>query len=198
MIKSSTTLVLIGLLAGSLAPSAATAAPGKKSKTVMRDAATHNELSNKLRMAQQKDPIRDLGPAIGKTEEDPAAKFAGRDLVKDSAIICYRGYLTLVPKKSVLHTPDHLKDRFGEKPNIKIVRWPDFFQANRGWIRTMEVTKDQVMGNAPLPESTLEAIQKSSSLIIATFNGGPVSVLPYEPPSEDEATNTTEGNTNQE
>lgn len=151
----------------------------------MRDMADHDELSRRLKMAQQDDPIRNLGPAIGKTDEDPAKLYAGRDLIKDSAIICYRGNLTLVPKRAVLHVPDALKDRLGEKQGVKLLRWSEFYNTNRGWIRTIEVTRSQAMGDAPFPEATLKAIENSSSLIVATFHGGPVSVSPLKNPEED-------------
>ena len=186
MKPTTATILILGVLAGLLLEHSSKAAPGAKPDSRIRDAATHSELSNALRMAQQNDPIRNLGPAIGKSDEDPAAKFAGRDLIKDSTIICFRGGLTLVPKRAVLHIPDALKDRIGEQSGVKVMRWVDFYNANRGWIRTMEVTRDQAHGEAPLSEASLEAIKKSSSLVVATFNGGPISVLPLKEP-EDEA-----------
>lgn len=153
-------------------------------KPKMRDAATHDQLSQTLRMAQQKDPIRDMGPAIGKTEEDPAKALAGRDLIKDSAILCYRGSLTLVPKRAVLHLPDALKDRFEEKSKVKVISWKDFYQSNRGWIRTVEVSREQAMGQAPMNEEVTKSFEQSTSAVIATFKGGPISVLPYVAPEE--------------
>lgn len=191
MNRTTATFFVLGTLASLLPGSFGLAAPGSKPAGKMRDAATHNDLSNKLRLQQQSDPIRNLGPAIGKVDEDPAAKFAGRDLIKDSAIICYRGNLTLVPKRSVLHVPNALKNRLGEQANVKVLRWPDFYNANRGWIRTVEVTRDQAMGLAPMPESTVEALSKSSSVIIATFKSGPISVLPLKEPQEGESAEAT-------
>lgn len=159
-------------------------------KPVIRDSATHEQLSQTLRMAQQKDPIRNLGPAIGKTEEDPAKALAGRDLIKDSTILCYRGFLTLVPKRAVLHLPDHLKDRFEEKNKVKVVSWQEFYQGNRGWIRTVEVTREQAMGQSPMSEEVVETFKTSKSAIIATFKGGPISVLPYVAPEPEQPAGT--------
>lgn len=159
-------------------------------KPVIRDSATHDQLSQTLRMAQQKDPIQNLGPAIGKTEEDPAKALAGRDLIKDSAILCYRGFLTLVPKRAVLHLPDELKDRFEEKNKVKVVSWQQFYQGNRGWIRTVEVTREQAMGQSPMNEEVVESFKTSKSAIIATFKGGPISVLPYVAPEPEEPADT--------
>jgi hypothetical protein len=169
----------------SLAILAASSLHAQTAKVTMRDSASHTQLSNSLRMAQQKDPIRDLGPAIGKVEEDPAKRNASRDLIKDSTILCFRGYLTLVPKRAVLHLPEKLADRFKEQPNIKVQSWQDFYLANRGWIRTVEVTREQAMGLAPLSEDLVETFAKSTSAVVATFKGGPISVLPLKEPEEE-------------
>ena len=159
--------------------------------SAMRDPATHEQLSQSLRMAQQKDPVRDLGPAVGKVDEDPAVKNASRDLIKDSTILCYRGFLTLVPKQAVLHLPEKLKDRFEAKPNIKVQTWADFYLANRGWIRTVEVTREQAMGEVAMPEDIVESFKTSTSAIVATFKGGPISVLPVPEPAANTDGETT-------
>ncbi|NLT69555.1 MAG: hypothetical protein GXX91_02525 [Verrucomicrobiaceae bacterium] len=155
-------------------------------KTIpMRDSTTHETLSQSLRMAQQKDPIRDLGPAAGDVENDPSKRNSERDLIKDSAILCYQGLLTLVPKRAVLHLPEELKDRFEVKPDITVKPWAEFYALNRGWIRTIEVTRAQAMGEEPMSEETVEAYRKSKAAIIATYQGGPISVLPLKVPEEE-------------
>lgn len=169
-----------------------------RSKAPMRDAATHDQLAKSLRMAQQNDPIRETGPAIGKHEEDPASRNSSRDLIKDSTILCYRGFLTLVPKRAVLHLPEKLKDRFEIQPNIKVQPWPEFYQANRGWIRTIEVTREQAMGEEAMSEEVVESFKTSTSAIVATFKGGPISVLPVKEPAEDLPENSGETGTNGE
>lgn len=186
------TPVFFGLftLVGTTTGSAAEASPALQ----MRDAASHDVLSQKLRMAQQKDPIRNLGPAAGKVDVDPSKNLSGRDLIKDSTILCYRGNLTLVPKQAVLHLPENLKDRSKEQSGVKIIAWSEFYQSNRGWIRTVEVTREQATGLAPLPETIVEAYQKSTSVVIATFKGGPISVLPYKEPEEIAQTGETPTN----
>lgn len=157
----------------------------KKTKVAeIRDAASHDELSARLRMAQQKDPLRKVGPPTGNREEDPSKRSAERDIVKESTIVCYGGLVTLVPKEAVLHIPEALQDRIGEKPNVDIVTWQDFYRANRGWIRTVDITREQAMGHKALSESKLSAIKQSSTLVVATFKGGPISVLPPKDPEE--------------
>ena len=156
---------------------------GTRGTGPMRDAVTHEHLSQSLRTAQQKDPVRELGPAIGKVDEDPAVKNTSRDLIKDSTILCYRGFLTLVPKRAVLHLPEKLKDRFEAKPNIQVQTWADFYVANRGWIRTIEVTREQAMGEVAMSEEIVKSFETSTSAIVATFKGGPISVLPVPEPT---------------
>lgn len=159
-------------------PAAARADKPAVKSSQIRDAVTSEALAKKRQASSQNDPFRKVGPPAGNQEADPAKALAGRDLIKDSTILCYRGYLTLVPKQSVLHIPEGLKDRIGEKKGVEIKGWKEFYRTNRGWIRTVEVTRDQVLGYKPLPETTLNAIANSTSLVVATFKDGPVSVLP--------------------
>lgn len=169
-------------------------APSFEKPTGMRDVATHEQLSQKLRMAQQNDPIRRTGKPMGKVDEDPAKAQAGRDLIKESTILSYRGNLTLVPKNAVLFMPDPLKARLEVDQKAKVLNWQQFYQANRSWIRTIEVSREQAMGQAPMDEETVKAFQTGSSAVVATFKGGPISVLPYTPPVEETAAaDTTTG-----
>ena len=161
------------------------AAPGFDGE--MRDAASHDELSSKLRMAQQSDPIKDSGPAIGEIEKDPASAQHRRSLLDSSAILCFRGKLTLVPKRAVLHVPEHLENRFGVNGKVEVKSWQDFYAANRGWIRPLEVTRDEAFGFKPLSEAKLEAIKESTTVVVATFKNGPIAVRPYVDPAEEAA-----------
>lgn len=175
---------LLGLLGITSSAFAEPKASKFKAETKMRDVATQQELVSKLKMTSQKSPLRDVGPPIGNREVDPSKRLAERDLVKSSTVVCYRGFLTLVPKQSVLHIPEKLNDRIGPRPGVKVQTWKDFYQANRGWIRTVEVTRPQALGHAPIPEKMKEAFSESSYLVIATFKEGPISVLPLKDPEE--------------
>jgi hypothetical protein len=166
---------ILGCLHGSLQAQ-------QSGKVKMRDSASHDSLSQKLRMAQQVNEFADLGPAKGNTEVDPSVENSKRDLIKSSTIIAFNGRLTLVPKRAVLHIPEKLEDRIGEKPNVQVQNFQDFYKYNRGWIRTMEVTRPQALGHVPFDEETLTAIKESSSLVVATYKGGPISVLPPKDP----------------
>ncbi|MDF1659918.1 MAG: hypothetical protein P1U58_20050 [Verrucomicrobiales bacterium] len=153
----------------------------------MRDSAKHDDLSRKLRMAQRADPIRELGPPVGKTEEDPSLANSERDLIKTSTVFSFRGFLTLVPKRAVLSLPENYKSRLSVTKGAKVQTFRDFYQSNRGWIRTMEVSREQALGHVPFEEATALAIAESSQVVIATYKGGPISVLPLQ---EEEAVPT--------
>ena len=165
-----------------LSSSLANEMPRFERSTVMRDAVTHDALAQKLRMSAHNDPIRNLGPAIGKTDEDPAKRVNDRDLIKESTVLHYRGFLTLVPKRAVVHMPENLEDRMKIGEKVQVQSWSDFFKGNRGWIRTLEVTRDQAMGLAPIDEATVTALRESTQVVVATFKGGPISVMPYTEP----------------
>lgn len=145
--------------------------PAKK----MRDSATHEQLTLTYRKASQEDPMRHLEPSKG---ADPTLVNQPKDLVADSDILCFGGNATLVPKRAILHTPKNLADRLKFLQGSQVKSWSDFFAVNRGWITTVEVSRVQAEGNKPLAEEISERIGKSSNLVVATFMGGPISVLP--------------------
>lgn len=146
----------------------------------MREAATHDQVSLKYRQALQQDPMRKLPPSKG---VDPSTVNQPLDLVSQSDIISFNGMTTLVPKRAVLHIPKGLADRLKFQPGTRILGWADFFALNRGWITTVEVSRVQAEGNAPLAEEISNRITKSSNLIVATNLGGPISVLPPKTPA---------------
>jgi hypothetical protein len=101
-----------------------------------------------------------------------------KSLLDQSDIICFGNFATLVPKRAILQIPKNLAGRIQIKPGVTIQSWSDFFAANRGWITSVEVSRTQAEGNAPIAEETATRISKSSNLIVATYLGGPISVLP--------------------
>ncbi len=140
---------------------------------VMRDAATHEQLSQGLQQARLADPMRTLKVTAG---GDPSLKAVPEDLISHSDILCFNGLATLVPKRAILTTPANFKERLSMRGNVKLVGWSEFFAINRAWITTEEVTYAQAAGTEPLPESTTARIGKSSNLMVATYLGGPISV----------------------
>jgi hypothetical protein len=158
-----------------------TAAAAETKAPVMREAATHAQLALALRKADQTDPMKNLPAAKG---EDPSVVNRPKDLLSQSDIISFQGIATLVPKRAILQIPKSCADRMKLEPNAKIVSWADFFAANRGWISTVEVSRVQAEGNKPLAEESQKFMSTSRNLVVATYQGGPISVLPLKVPDE--------------
>ncbi len=163
---------VIPLLLCVIVPQARSSEVGASS---MKDAATHDQLVLTYRQAAQDDPMRKLKAAKG---ADPSLVNQPKDLISESDILCFGGTATLVPKKAVLHIPKNLADRLKFLPGSKIQSWSDFYAQNRGWITTVEVSRAQAEGNNALAQAISERVPKSANLVVATYQGGPISVLP--------------------
>ncbi len=147
----------------------------------MRDAATHDQLALIHRSAPQIDPMRKLRVATG---ADPSLVNQPKDLLSESDILCFGGAATLVPKRAILNTPKNLAERLKFQPGSVIQGWAEFYAQNRGWITTVEVSRSQAEGNLPLLEEIAGRVRKSSNLVVATYQNGPISLLPLkEPPA---------------
>lgn len=168
--------LILGLLLSSLASAQETP------KKPMHDAATHDQLSALRRQEQAMDPVRKFTPAA--PGKDPSKENVPTDIISRSDILCYNGMATLVPKQAILFTPPQYADRIGMKAGARIVTWAEFYAANRGWVGTMEISIKQAEGKEPLPEKPAEQMMKGSNLVVATYQGGPVSKLAPAPAPE--------------
>ncbi len=149
------------------------------------DSISSEELSLKFQRSNQRDPMKTL---VKIDAEDPSKSNQPVNLLEQSDIVCFGGLATLVPKRAILATPTKYKDCLTLRKGSKIVGWSEFFAVNRGWITTVEVSRVQAEGNKALPKETSDRIGKSMNLVVATFSGGPISVLPLKQP---EASHTT-------
>lgn len=146
-------------------------------KPIMRDAATHDDLVKRYRMAEANDPMKQMAPSQG---EDPA-KNRPTDILADSDFLCFNGTATLVPKRAIISLPENLKARTQLAPNVPFRVWSDFYAANRGWITTIEISRAQAEGREDLGLETKDTIAKSGNIIVAVYKGGPISLLPLKP-----------------
>ena len=162
----------LAALAGTSGAQVAAAAP-------MRDATTHEQLASRQREVQQADPMLALEPAKG---PDPAKANRVPDLLSQSDIVCFGGRATLVPKQAILHVPANFAARLKFLPGAQIQNWAEFYAENRGWITTVEVSRVQAEGNQPMDEAITKRMADSTSLVVATYQGGPISVLPPKAP----------------
>jgi hypothetical protein len=62
---------------------------------------------------------------------------------------------------------------------------------NKGWITTLEISRAQAEGNAPLPDETHKRLSKCTSLVVCTYKGGPISMLPLKVPAAPAAATPT-------
>jgi hypothetical protein len=145
----------------------------------MREVVTHDQIVEASKKALEKSTPPVFKPATG---ADPSVANKLGDLISRSDIICFRGQATLVPKRAVLHVPKAISDRLGMKEGARIGSWTEFLNANRAWIRTVQVSRIQAEGNDPMPEETIKSFEKEQRLVIATYQEGPISVLPLKVP----------------
>jgi hypothetical protein len=171
--KTLLSLVLVTAAAASAqqAPQAATSAP-------MRDAARHEDIAAR----QQQDRERASTQAVAATENtvDPS-KAKAPSLMSRSEILCFEGIAALVPKRAIINKPKALENRLVLSDGARLVTWEEFYQANRGWLKTMEVTRKHSEGNEPLSEEATKTLQESSAVIVAVYHSRPISVLPLKP-----------------
>ncbi|QJE97656.1 hypothetical protein [Luteolibacter luteus] len=156
------------------------AQPLAAQQTEMRDSPTSEQLAEQLKVANneaQKTLVK-LRPSEG---PDPAKASSGDSLVKDSDFLAFNGKMTLVPKMAILHTPPNMVDRVKFVSGNQLMPFGDFYAVNRAWITTYEVTRAQAEGNQPFPEDVVKRFDKSTTLVVAVFKGGPISVLPPKP-----------------
>ena len=154
----------------------------------MRDTVTQEQLVGMYRQASQNDPMRNQAPAKG---PDPSVVNQPKSLISQSDILCFNGAVTLVPKRAVLQIPVNLADRLKYQPGAKLLSWGEFYALNRGWITTLEVSRIEAEGTSPLAAETKKQLVKSKNLMIATYQGGPISVLAPKVPVGKPATTTT-------
>lgn len=151
----------------------------------MRDVASHEELLLERRKALQIDPMKHLATATG---EDPSKSNQPTDILAESDIISFRGMATLVPKRAILQVPQTYAGYLKMEPGARFVSWLEFYATNRGWITTVEVSREQAEGNVPMAEETQKFLSKNRNLVVATFKSGPISVLPLKEPAPETAT----------
>lgn len=140
----------------------------------MRDLPTEEELNLKLKEVQQHSSGSTyVAPAAGAKKSEGASQ----DLWNSSEILCFGDAMTLVPKHAVIQTPKNLAARLKQGSGAQLVTWRNFYPANRSWITTVEVSVEQAEGKVPLSVQTNELMTKSGKVVVATFNGNPISVL---------------------
>ena len=145
-------------------------------KLPFRDAATHDSLLPVFVKSRQESPVRKFAPSEG---EDSSVKNVPGNLIERSDVLSFNGNTTLVPKLAIIQIPSKFKARVNNHtPGNRIVTWGGFYALNRGWITTVEVSRLQAEGKEPIAPEIVDLFSTSRNLVIATFKGAAISVLP--------------------
>jgi hypothetical protein len=51
----------------------------------------------------------------------------------------------------------------------------------------VEVTREQSEGNSPIDEDVLSSFKQRTKVVVATYQGGPISILPSKNPVEEKS-----------
>jgi hypothetical protein len=167
-------LVVLALVLAALVPAGRTSAQ----TPIMRDAATHQQLADQQAKAPLPDPMNELEPCNG---PDPSVANAPKDLLSQSEVLCHGGVGTLVPKGALLTVPAKFKARTKMTAGARIVTWAEFLAQNRTWLTAVEVTIDEAAGRELLPQNTQRQMADCGNVVVATYLGGPISVLEFKP-----------------
>lgn len=145
---------------------------------VMRDAATHRDLVARKQAEGEPRLPQGMKPCQG---EDPSKVNRPADLIERSDLLCHGGVATLVPKRALLAVPERFRQRLRMVDGARVVTWAEFLDQHRDWITTVEVTPEEAGGKVLLPDKTHRQISACGTVVVATFLGGPISVLEYRP-----------------
>ncbi len=96
---------------------------------------------------------------------------------------------TLIPVGAILHLPEALRSRVLSKPQGDFTFWPNFLKRNEAWLGAKEVSLTMSRGNAQEAGALLKSISRDPRLLVATYKGGPITILEAAPPSH--GTNTS-------
>lgn len=135
------------------------------------------DVTNDERLSQLRAKALENQPAP-KPEPPRTSSFS---LTEMSTIVQGDTHFALLPKGSVLWCPPALEKRITKRPSGTATDWLTFLAENRSWIINHEVTRDQVTGKAPIAEATAEHFRKRGMLVVATLEGGPVTVISRQP-----------------
>jgi hypothetical protein len=144
----------------------------------MRDAVRHEDIA-----ARQQQDREKATNAVAATEStvDPSKTNKPPTLMSRSEILCFEGIAALVPKRAVINKPKAMEDRLVLSEGVRLVSWEEFYNANRGWLKTMEVSRKHAEGKEPLSEEDAKTLQGSAAVVVAVHHGAPISVLPLQP-----------------
>ncbi len=149
---------------------------GEPEKINIRDAPTNESMIIQLRKAHAESSQK---PATAGVESQDASKMGKPDdLLEHSIVLSYRGAAALVPKGAIIVYSEKYKSRLQRSPGDKLGEFIDFVAENRSWLSTHEVSFLQAQGKVPLDAKAKAQMTKAGNVVVATFRGNPIQILP--------------------
>ena len=149
---------------------------------VIRDAPTNEQMVMQIHKAQ-------LAASQNTVKEAPVSQDVSKmskpvSLMDRSTILSFGGKLTLVPKGAIMEYSEKYADRLTKSPGAQVVDFPIFAAANRGWLSTYEVSFEQARGRVPVDPEAKALMKKSGNVVVATFRGSPIQIMPPVPAAD--------------
>lgn len=164
----------------------------EREKVVIRDAPTNEDMNLQFRKAQAEGSMR---PVVNAAISQDATKMGKQDdLIERSIILSFGGAAALIPKGAVIEYSDKYKDRLQRSPGDQLCEFSEFVAANRGWLSTYEVSFVQAQGKVPLDKNARAQMKKGGNVVVATFRGNPIEILPPVPSAEASSENSSKSN----
>jgi hypothetical protein len=143
---------------------------------VIRDAPSNQEMLMQFRKAQEASAKR-AEPAAAVSQSSSQMKPAD-NLLDRAAFISFGGTMTMVPKGAIIEISEAYADRLRRTAGARLMDFPAFAAANRSWLSTYEVSFVQAQGKQPINEDAKAHMKKNGNVVVATFRGNPIEVLP--------------------
>ena len=153
-----------------------TPAPGKRptNESIIHLRKQRDQENEKRKTTESKTPV----------EKSKRGKSAKGKSIRRSTFLSSGDHWARIPAGSVMHIPTHLKQKIIKKPQGKVLSWGDFFRKNHGWIHLHPVSLQQARGLEAIKPDTIKAYQSMGKLVVAAYQGAPISVIPIISTSE--------------
>jgi len=115
-------------------------------------------------------------PVAKNPQEKPKPSKKKRSILEKCTILAFGGKWTLVPKGAIRNLPDRFAGRVALKASGKYTPFSKFLGVNRGWIRTQELTTDQIRRAKEIDTHVQKNKFNASYVVITTHNHRPVSL----------------------
>jgi hypothetical protein len=131
-------------------------------------------------VSQVRERLRQQGYKIAQQLSPPRANIPRRSSFYERALILGQSdgsMHAIVPLGSVLHLPDHLRDRILREPQGKLVPWETLLKHSKTWLGTQEISQAAARGDNHEIDALTDQLASERRIIIAVIKTRPVPVL---------------------